>query len=162
MEIKIRNNSNPTPLFSFGYFAKIVIMSIAIIIAAYILPGVKVEDPLTAILAALVISLLNTFLRPILIVLTLPFTIISLGLFILVINAGIIIITTKIVPGINVDNFWWALLLSLFITVVSYLLDIPAKMLNRSNRDQLDETEDSTYDNDNHFDDYEEINDDKK
>ncbi len=155
MEIKF--GSNHTPLFSFGFFAKVLIMSIAIIIATYVLPGVKISDPFAAILGALVIALLNIFLRPILIVLTLPFTILSLGFFILIINAVIIIITTKIVPGVDVDNFWWALLLSLFITFVSYLLDIPARMLNRRYpKGKEQETIDFEH-NDDGFDDYEEI-----
>ena len=69
-----------------GFVAQLVVMTLATVLAAYLLPGVHINSVWTALLTALVIALLNTFLRPILIVLTLPFTIVSMGFFLLIIN----------------------------------------------------------------------------
>jgi len=70
-----------------------------------------------------VLSFLNVFLKPILVLLTLPFTIFTLGLFLLVINAGIILLTSSLVEGFHVDGFWWALLFSLILSLISSALN---------------------------------------
>jgi putative membrane protein len=99
-----------------------VILSIAaVLVAAYILPGVHVVDFKTAAVLAIVLAIINIFLKPILFVLTLPLSILTLGLFTFVINALLILLAAKIVPGFSVDSFWWALLFSLVLSLVHSL-----------------------------------------
>src|SRR5215217_6727124 len=90
----------------------------AIVMAmGHVLPGVHVINFWTAVVIALVLALLNAVLKPILIVLTFPITIVTFGLFLFVINALIIIICDKFIGGFVVDNFWWALLFSILVSV---------------------------------------------
>ncbi len=84
-----------------------------------LLSGVHIPDFTDAIILALVLALLNTFIKPILVILTFPITIITLGLFLFVINAIIILLADKFMDGIRIDGFWWALLFSLLLSVVS-------------------------------------------
>jgi putative membrane protein len=100
-----------------------VLSTIAVIIAAYLLPGVVVTNLLSALLVAVVLGLLNTFIRPILIVLTLPINIVTLGLFTFIINALIILVASGITPGFHVGNFWWALLFSVVLSILNGILD---------------------------------------
>lgn len=103
---------------------KIIATAIAVVIGAFILPGVEIEDSiLTVIILAAVLALLNTFIKPLLIFLTLPATIITLGLFLLVVNALIILIADWMVDGFEVRNFWWALLFSFIVSFVSSLFE---------------------------------------
>lgn len=99
-----------------------LITTAAILITAYLLPGVAVRSFAAAIITALVLGLINAIVRPILIVLTLPLTIFTLGLFIFVLNAMLVLLTSAIVPGFEVKNFWWALIFSLIFSVVSFIL----------------------------------------
>ncbi|MGZ3846236.1 MAG: phage holin family protein, partial [Flavisolibacter sp.] len=91
--------------------------------AAKFIPGIRVADAKTAILVALVLALLNTFLKPILVALTLPITIITLGLFLLVINILIVFLAAKIVPGFVVHGWLAALLFSLVVSLITYVLE---------------------------------------
>lgn len=100
-----------------------MLSAFAVVITAYILPGVQVDDFLTAIILSLVFALLNVTLKPILIIFTIPLTVFTLGLFLLVINALIILMADSIVPGFQVEGFWWALLFSVILSVVTSLLD---------------------------------------
>lgn len=86
------------------------------------LKGIHVADFQTALIASLVLGAINMTLKPILFLLTLPITVITLGLFTLIINALLILLTTAIVPGFSVDNFWWALLFSIVLAGVNYIL----------------------------------------
>ena len=99
-----------------------LITTVAILITAYLLPGVTVRSFVAAVVTALVLGLINAIIRPILIVLTLPLTIVTLGLFIFILNALLVLLTSAIVPGFDVRNFWWALLFSLVFSVVSFIL----------------------------------------
>jgi putative membrane protein len=130
MKITINNNQE---LYSgkFGFLAQVVVMTLATILAAYILPGVQISSVAAAILTAVVIALLNSFIRPILIVITLPFTILSMGLFLLIINALIILLASGLVSSFHVDGFWSALLFSLLLTLFNYLLEIPNRLMRR-------------------------------
>jgi putative membrane protein len=130
MQIQFSTSNNTKP-GKYHFVTKTIVMTLAIIIASYMMSGVHVDNVFVAILAAVVISLLNNVIRPILIVLTLPFTLVSMGLFLLVINAVIILLASKIVPSFSVDGFWTAMGFSLLITVLNYLLDIPTKMKAR-------------------------------
>lgn len=96
--------------------------ALAVMITAYLLPGVRVENFFVALVVAVVLGIINTVLRPILLILTLPVTILTLGLFALVINALLILLVSLIVPGFSVASFWWALLFSIVLTVVNFFL----------------------------------------
>lgn len=146
MNIKININrqrqSGP-----WGFLTRTIILTLAIIIAIRILPGVRIEggSVAAAILTALVISLLDNFIRPILIFITLPFTVVSLGLFIFIINAIIVEMAAALVPPFQVDSFGYALLFSLIITALNYLLELPNRWLNRTTykpRDNSDTDDD--------------------
>jgi putative membrane protein len=101
-----------------------LVSTIAILITAYILPGVHISGIASALVLAVVLAIINIFLRPILILLTLPITVVTVGLFILVINGFLIMLASYIVPGFTVDSFWWALLFSIVLTVVNFILQI--------------------------------------
>lgn len=94
-----------------------------ILAASYLLPGVHVESFTSALVTALVLGIINAFIKPILLILTLPITLITLGLFTLVINALLIMLTANIVPGFGVDGFLWALILGIFLAIVNTALN---------------------------------------
>jgi putative membrane protein len=108
---------------------KWVLSAVGVLIAAYILPGVAVTSFWTALLVAAILAVLNAILRPILVVLTIPITILTLGLFLLVINALIILLTDSLISGFEVSNFWWALAFSLLISVLGALFDDVAERI---------------------------------
>lgn len=99
-----------------------LVSGLAVLVAAYILPGVHVANFIVALVVAVVLGVINAFLKPLLILLTLPINILTLGLFTLVINALLVILTTFVVPGFSVDNFWWALLFSVVLSLITYFL----------------------------------------
>lgn len=101
---------------------KWLISTLAVILLAYLLPGVHVANVLVAVLVALVLGVLNTVVRPVLVFLTIPVTIFSLGLFLLVINVMLVYLTSWLVTGFYVDNFLWALGFSIGLSVVSGIL----------------------------------------
>ncbi len=106
-----------------NYIVKIIISSLAVMLTAYVLPGIHVNTYITALLVALVLSILNGFVKPVLVILTIPITLVTLGLFLLVINAAIILLTGRFVEGFQVDGFWWALLFSLVLSVVTSIME---------------------------------------
>ncbi len=105
-----------------GLLLRWLILSVAIMVAAYLFPGIQVGGFGSALVAALVLGILNAFFRPILIILTLPINILTLGLFTFVINAFLLMMTSGVIGGLVVDGFGSALLGSLIISVVSWLL----------------------------------------
>jgi putative membrane protein len=105
------------------FIPKLLLTSVAILIAGYFLPGIHVDSFWTALLVALVISFLNVFLKPLMVLLTIPFTVITFGLFLLVINALIIMIASAWVTNFKVDGFWWAMLFSIILSLISSLLE---------------------------------------
>jgi len=102
---------------------KIIISAFAVIISSYLLHGVNVDSFLTALIVAAVLAVLNSIVKPILILFTIPITFFTFGLFLLVINAAIIMLTSHIVPGFKVDGFWWALGFSIILSLVTALLE---------------------------------------
>ena len=96
---------------------RFLLNGLAVLLTAYLLPGVDVDHYGYALLVALVLSLANVLVKPLLIVFTIPLTILSLGLFLLVINAMVILLVDYLVPGFNVEGFWWALAFSLILSV---------------------------------------------
>lgn len=104
------------------YIFNLLLSALAVFILEKILPGVEIDSFGTAIWVAFALSLLNLFIKPLLIILTLPVTIITLGLFLLAINAFIIQMASGLVDGFHVRSFWWALLFSLLFSFLqSYL-----------------------------------------
>lgn len=98
-------------------FLKILLTALAVILLANILPGVAVAGYVSAIIVAIVIALLNMIVRPLLIFLTLPATLITFGLFIFVINAIIILLADSLVDGFKVSGFWAALFFSILLSI---------------------------------------------
>jgi putative membrane protein len=96
---------------------------LAVVLTAYLLPHVDVDGYGTALIVALILSIANIIVKPILVVLTIPITIITLGLFLLVINAMIILLVDYLVTGFYVDGFWWALLFSLILSLFNSIFD---------------------------------------
>jgi putative membrane protein len=105
-------------------FFRLIISAISVVITAYLLPGIHVKDLFTALVVAIVLALLNGIVKPVLIILTIPVTILTLGLFLLVINALMIMLAGNLVPGFQVDGFWWALLFSIILSLITSLLGI--------------------------------------
>lgn len=99
-----------------------ILSAMAVFTAAYILPGVHVQSFTAALVAALVIGIFNAILKPILVILTLPITILTLGFFTFVIQALLIMLAANIVPGFSVDGFFWALVLSLVLAIINFFL----------------------------------------
>lgn len=96
---------------------KVLLTALAVIVLANLLPGVAVTGYLSAILVAVVIALLNMFVRPLLIFFTLPATLVTFGLFLFVINAIIILLADKLVDNFAVSGFWTALLFSILLSI---------------------------------------------
>ncbi len=101
---------------------RILLTALAVVLLAYMLPGVEVNSYLTAILVAVVLGLLNFLVKPLIIIFTLPVTLITLGLFLLIINALIIQLADFLVSGFDVENIWWALLFSLLLSLLQSIL----------------------------------------
>ena len=110
-----------------GFIIKVLLTAVAVYVAAYLIPGVHISDIKTTVVVALILALLNTFIKPILVILTIPITILTLGLFLLIINALMVKWAADIVHhfnmgGFSVDGWWPALLVSLVVTIVTYIL----------------------------------------
>ncbi len=101
---------------------KLLLTALAVVVLAKILPGVHVEGYGSAIIVAIVIALLRLFVKPILVILTLPITIVTFGLFLLIINAIIILLAGYFVGGFTVTTIWWALLFSLLLSLFQSVL----------------------------------------
>ena len=99
-----------------------LVSALVILVAAYLLPGIHVASFLTALVLALVLGILNAILKPILLILTLPINVLTLGLFTIVINALLIMLAATIVPGFTVANFGWAVLFSILISLFNIFL----------------------------------------
>lgn len=99
---------------------RLIIGTIAVFVAAYILPGIKLEGGwTTALIVAIVLGLVNAFIKPILLVLTLPLNILTLGLFTFVIMALMVMLVSAIVPGFSVDGFFWAMLFAIIFSLIN-------------------------------------------
>ena len=99
------------------FFLRILVTGIVVVLLSQLLPGVTVDGYLTAVVVALVLALLNLVVRPILVLFTLPITILTLGLFLIVINAIIILLADAFIEGFDVAGFWIALLFSLLLSL---------------------------------------------
>lgn len=105
------------------FIIQLIVSTLAILITSYVLPGVTIDHVTTAILLAAVLAFLNAILKPVMLFLTIPITLISFGLFLLVINALIIILADNIIDGFHVGGFWSALFFSLLLSFITSLLN---------------------------------------
>lgn len=101
---------------------KLLLTALAVVILAKILPGIWVDGYTSAIIVAIVLALLKIFVRPLLIFLTLPITFLTFGLFILIVNAIIVLMADYLISGFAVSSIWWALLFSLLLAVFESIL----------------------------------------
>jgi putative membrane protein len=105
-----------------GFLLHWLIRTIAVIITAYLLPGIRLSGFFAALVTALVLGFINAFIRPLLLLLTFPINVLTLGLFTFVINALVIMLTSALVPGFHVNGFFWALIFSLVLALVNAVL----------------------------------------
>jgi putative membrane protein len=105
-----------------GFVARVLVNALAIYLAAAIVPAVEISSVLAALVAGLVFGLVNAFVRPVLLVLTLPLTLLTLGLFLFVLNAFCFWLTSALVKGFDVHGFWAAVFGALLVSVVSWAL----------------------------------------
>ena len=105
-----------------GFLLRVVINTLAILLAVNVVPGIEARGVLTVLGAGLVLGLINAIVRPVLLLLTLPLTLVTLGLFLLVLNAFCLWLTSVLVKGFVVEGFWAAFFGALIVSVVSWLL----------------------------------------
>jgi putative membrane protein len=117
-----------------GFLLKLLVSSLAVFFSAYILPGVYLAGFPTAVLVAMLIGFMNAFLKPILVILTIPITLFTFGLFLLVINAVIIKLADYALDGFSVDSFFTAILFSIIVSVVTWLLEAIANPKSKRDR----------------------------
>ena len=122
---------------------QMMITALALLIGDYLMDSVRFDEPWVALITAIILGMLNSFLRPLLIVLTIPVTVFTLGLFLLVINAMMLMLTDHLVDGFHIERFTSALLLSIFISLVNAFFGAKVQVV-RSGQD-------------NHFDPHEEL-----
>src|SRR4026207_1206089 len=105
------------------FLARLVLNGLAIVVAAWLLPGSHITSPFAALLAGVILGFVNAIVRPVLFLLTLPLTLLTLGLFIFVLNAICFALTAWLVPGFSVDGFFPAVFGALLVSVVSWILN---------------------------------------
>ncbi len=105
-----------------NYILKILLSAVAVVLLAKLIPGVTVDTYTTAIWVAFLIGILDSFLKPVLVILTLPVTVITLGLFLFVINAVLILLASNWIEDFTVDGFWVALLFSILLSFFQSIL----------------------------------------
>jgi len=110
-------------VFMFSFFAHLILSAGLLLLMAHLVRGVQVEGWGSAIIGAIVLGFVNAVIRPIMIFLTLPLTVISFGLFLLVINALMLLLMAALVPGIRVQGFWPALVGSLVLTLLNVVVE---------------------------------------
>lgn len=111
---------------------RFLLNGLAVLLTAYLLPGVSVSHYGYALLVALVLGIVNAIVKPVLVVLTIPITFITFGLFLLVINALMILLVDWLIDGFTVDGFWWALGFSLILSLFNSLFNDLTKQGRRS------------------------------
>lgn len=99
-----------------------LLLSFAIAITAWILPGVRVRGAGALLAAAAVLGIINALIWPILFWITIPITVLTLGIFALILNALLVLLAAKIVPGFKVDSFWWAIAFSVILAIINAVL----------------------------------------
>lgn len=109
------------------FIVNLLVNGFAVFVTGYLLKGVRIDSFFTAIIVSVVLGIINTLIKPILIIFTLPFNILTLGLFTFIINGFLIILVSKIVPGFYVNGFVTAILFSLVLSVINWFLQALTK-----------------------------------
>ncbi len=112
-------------IYFMNFILKIGLSTLAILLTAVFLPGVDIKDNnvITAFLTALVLSFFNAVLKPIIVIFTLPATIFTFGLFLVAINAFLILLADKLIDGFEVKSFWWAVACSIVLSTITSILE---------------------------------------
>lgn len=98
-------------------------MATSVMIAAYLIPGVTINSFFSALFVALFLGIINILIRPVLILITLPINILTLGLFTFVINAILVLLASSVIKGFEVGGFWTAMFFSIVLSIVNYILN---------------------------------------
>ncbi len=106
------------------FFVRLLLNGLALLVAAYLVPGVALSGPGSALIAGILLGFVNAIVRPVLFIITLPFTILTLGLFIFVLNAICLALTAAMVPGFNIAGFGSAFVAALIVSIVSWALSV--------------------------------------
>jgi putative membrane protein len=104
-----------------GFILRAVIAALGLWVATRLLPGISIDTPTTLLLAGLLLGVVNAIVRPIAVLLTLPMTIVTLGIFLLVINAGMLGLVALFLPGFKIDGFWTAFLGAIIVSLISWI-----------------------------------------
>ena len=107
-----------------GFLIRSILTMLAVLVTAHLVPGIAVDGWVPALGAAIVLGLLNALVRPLLLLLTCPFILLTLGLFIFVVNAVLLALTAVLIPGFHVAGFWSAVFGSIVISIISGLLNL--------------------------------------
>ena len=116
------------------FFLRIIVIALVSFALAHVLSGIHVKDFWTAFIFALVLAILNIFIKPLIILFTLPVTILTLGLFLFIINAIVVLLASRFVEGFSIDNFGWGLLFSLLLSLFTSIFD---REMNKEKRKSL-------------------------
>ncbi|MEN8136808.1 MAG: phage holin family protein [Bacteroidota bacterium] len=106
-----------------NWLVKVILSSVAVLVSAYLIPGVEVDSFSTALVVAIVLSVINVFIRPIFVFLTIPISVITFGLFLLAINAFMIMLVGKLVDDFYVSGFWAALFFSFVLSLLQSIFN---------------------------------------
>jgi len=110
-----------------NFLIKLLLSALSVIVASYILPGAHVDGFFDALVVSLFLALFSATLKPLLVILTIPVTVFTLGFFLLVINALMIMLSDYVVDGFYVDGFWWALLFGVILAIVNSIFESVSK-----------------------------------
>ena len=110
-----------------GVLRNLIINTLSIFAVSYILPGIQLDSLITALILAVVMAVLNVTLKPLLILITIPLTVITFGLFLLIVNVLVLYAAEFLIDGFTIAGFWWALAFSLLVSLVSSILSGPHK-----------------------------------
>lgn len=105
-----------------GIIKNLVVNTLSVFAVSYILPGIEVDSFITALIIAVVMAVLNVTLKPLLILITIPFTLVTFGLFLLVVNVLVLYAAEALIDGFSIAGFWWALLFSILVSIVNGIL----------------------------------------
>lgn len=105
-----------------GMIGTLLINTLSIFAVSYILSGIHVDSIMTALVLAIIMAVLNITVRPLLVIITIPLTLLTFGLFLLVVNVLVLYVAEMLIGGFSIDGFWWALLFSVLVTFVNGVL----------------------------------------
>ena len=106
-----------------NFLIKLILSALSVLVASYLLPGANVEGFFSAFIVALFLALFSATIRPILTILTIPITILTMGLFLLVINALMVMLADWLIDGFAVDGFWWAVAFGIILAIVNSIFE---------------------------------------